>query len=73
VSISILSYLPLELDEDSIHPQEIKLFKYIYHQIRKMKTLEADKHNQPMFSVATKKLTDKLDELFEKNATKLKE
>jgi hypothetical protein len=32
-----------------------------------MKSLESDKHNQPMFSVAAKKLTDKLSELFEKH------
>jgi predicted restriction endonuclease len=32
-----------------------------------MKNLEGDKHNQPMFSVAAKKLSEKLAELFEKH------
>ena len=43
------------------------MFKHIYYQIKKLKTLESDKHNQPMFSVAAKKMTDRLSEFLEKN------
>lgn len=59
--------IELELENEKIHPQEIKLFRHIFYQINKIKSLESDKHNQPMFSVAAKKLTEKLKELLEKN------
>jgi len=42
--------------EDKLDGKEVKFFKYINHLIRRMKNLEQDKHNPPLFTTATTKL-----------------
>lgn len=59
------SFLISETDPSQTHPQEFKLFKHIQYQIKKLKSLESDKHNPPNFSMATQKLTKNLDVFME--------
>ncbi len=56
----------LELADPKIHPMEFRLFAQIDKLIGRLLKLEADKHNPPMFSMATKKLQVHLAELMKR-------
>ena len=49
---------------------ELKLFKHMHYLIKKLKGLESIKHNQPMFSNATQKLSSALNNFMETQSSK---
>ena len=54
-----------KLDQNDVHPMELKMFKHIHYQMKKIKILELKKHNPPMFSAACSKLSFGLQALID--------
>ena len=54
-----------KLDQNDMHPMELKMFKHIHFQMKKIKILELKKHNPPMFSAACSKLSFGLQALID--------
>ena len=55
-----------KLEQNDMHPMELKMFKHIHYQMKKIKVLELKKHNPPMFSAACSKLSFGLQALLDK-------
>jgi len=61
----MLNSYNIEVEAESIHPKELKFYRHCQHQIDRIKALEVDKHNPPMFSSAAIRLAGCLKELFD--------
>lgn len=63
LSIRVAMTVKQKMEGGTIHPRELKFYRHCLHHIKKIKLLEKDKHNPPMFSTATSRLTTCLSQL----------
>lgn len=55
-----------DVEQEKVSNKELRFFRYLVSMIRRLKTMEADKHNPPLFSNASAKLTQSLQSFFKK-------